>query len=466
VRRLVTLVAVVSLLAGSAAVAAEASTTRTPLMNSAPTLTSAEVLAWFRSVPFRPAYRATVSDAALVDHFRTEGASEGVDWNVAFAQAILETGWFNYPSAGQVRPEDNNFGGMGAFDGESGQNVFRFPTAQVGVRAKMQHLRIYGDLSVNSQGTNLGAPIAVDIDNRYPDRWRWVRSATGPDGVAYHGSALAWQDMGNGRWATDPLYSCKVLNLYRQMLAFNGRSTTGLPTNSACLRTWHLRNSNTGGDADQYAYLGTPGDDVLACDVDGDGRDTPVTFRDGVWTIAGRSDGSLATSVTYGRIGDLPLCGDWNSNGRDTLGIVRDGRWHLRNDLAGGAAQITFTYGRVVQGDIPIVGDWNGNGRDTPGIIRGGQWHLRNSLSGGPGEVVFIYGRILSGDRPLIGDWNGSGSDGVGIARDATREWHLRNTLTGGPAETVFIYGRLGRGDVAVVGDWNATGVDTPGIVR
>lgn len=439
---------------------------RSPVMNSRPTLSESEVLAWFRSVRTSWEYRASVPAEELLRAFREEGTREGVDWNVAFAQAILETAWFNFPSTGQVRPEDNNFGGMGAYDGQSGQNVFRFPDARTGVRAKMQHLRIYGDPTVNTTGTNLGSPLAVDVEAKYPDRWRLVRNANDPYGQPYHASAQAWQDLGNGRWATDPFYACKVLNLYRQMLAFNGRSTVGLPTNPTCLRTWYQRLSNTAGDADQLGFLGREDDQVLACDFNGDGRDTPATFDAGRWTVSNSPTGASPSTVSFGRRGDLALCGDWDGDGKASLGVVRDGTWHLSNGLAGGDADLSFVYGRVTRGDIPIVGDWNASGTDGIGIIRNGEWHLRNRLSGGPGELVFVYGRILAGDRPLVGDWDGDGRDGIGIARASTREWHLRNRLSAGYAERTFVYGRLGLGDVAVVGDWNGDGHSTPAIVR
>jgi hypothetical protein len=230
--------------------------------------------------------------------------------------------------------------------------------------------------------------------------------------------------------------------------------------------TWYLRFVNSGGAADAHARQGNPGDLVLACDFDGDGRDTPASFRDGRWTISNASDGrGTLTSFTFGRSGDLPLCGDWNGDGRATVAVVRSDTWYFKNRLEGGGADHTARYGRVADGDKPIVGDWNGDGRDTLGIIRDGQWHLRNDLAGGPGSISFSYGRILRGDLPLIGDWNGNGRDGVGIVRGG--EWHLRNHLSGGPAqEEVFTYGRITAGDVPVVGDWNGNGRSSPGIVR
>jgi hypothetical protein len=459
---------VVGMLAAGIAVpgvaVADPPTGSTPVMSSS-TLSEAEVLMWFRSTTVQP-FRASVSEEALVQHYREEGERHGIRWDVAFAQGIVETAWFSWPDYGMVRANANNYAGMGAYDGSGGDFVFRFPDARTGVRAQMQHLRLYADATTKLDGSNLGTPLAQDLENRYPARWRAVRGSKLPNGeFAYAGRAPRWEDFGNGMWATDPLYSCKVLNLYRQMRAFNGQSVDGLPTNSGCLRTWHLRLANSGGVADARGYLGRDGDEVLACDWSGNGQHTPATFDRGQWTIANQiNGGGTKTSFNYGRAGDLPLCGDWNGDGRDSVGVVRDGAWHLKNGLSSGASDIAFTYGRVTRGDIPVVGDWNGSGTDGVGIIRDGEWHLRNTRSGGRGEIVFTYGRLTRGDLALVGDWDGDGSDGIGIVRAG--KWHLRNTLSGGPGDTVFTYGRVNDGDVPLVGDWNADGISTPAIVR
>ena len=43
--------------------------------------------------------------------FVTEGNRYNVRGDIAFAQSIVETAWFNYPDYGLVRPSDNNFAG-------------------------------------------------------------------------------------------------------------------------------------------------------------------------------------------------------------------------------------------------------------------------------------------------------------------------------------------------------------------
>jgi hypothetical protein len=431
----------------------------TPVMAD-PVLTEGELLRWFEGRN-RPTFRAgggSVTPRQLISIYYSEGAREGVAPDLAFVQAILETGWFSY-NGSMVKPTQNNFAGMGAYDSSSGQFVFHFPDVRTGVRAQMQHLRIYGDLTVNTTGTNLGSPLAQDVEGRYPPRWRLIRNGSGPRGP-YHGSAQVWEQFGGGLWATDTNYASKILTLYRDALTANG-----YPADAASLRTWHLRFTNSGGSSNTRAFLGRPGDEVLACDWNGNGQDTPGVFRDGLWIISNNRDGSAPhITFSYGRRGDIPLCGDWNGSGRETVGIVRDRTWHLRNALSGGRSDRSFVYGQVTRGDVPVVGDWNGDGRAGIGIIRDGEWHLRNSQSGGPGQIVFTYGRITRGDIPLVGDFNGNGRDGIGIVRG--REWHLRNSLSGGPSQIRFIYGRVTAGDVPLMGDWTRDGRSTPAIVR
>lgn len=174
------------------------------------------------------------------------------------------------------------------------------------------------------------------------------------------------------------------------------------------------------------------------------------------YTVGG---GAANISFNYGKATDIPVVGDWNGNGTMTPGVVRGKTWYLKNSNSGGAADIAFSFGQ--SGDYPIVGDWNGNGKWTIGIVRGRTWHLRNTNNGGSADVTFNYGK--SSDLPVVGDWNGNGQMTNGIVRD-DRYWYLRNTLGGGSAQVSFTYGSSG--DEAVVGDWNGNGQMTNGVRR
>ncbi len=196
------LVAAIGVLAAEPATAAPTQ----PVMGRS-RVTAADLAGWFRSKG--KTSKATVSIDALAAHFISEGAAEGVAGDLAFAQSIIETGYFNFST--RVLPSYNNFSGLGAVDGGTGAAAFS--TAQLGVRAQIQHLRAYADPTVTT--AKLAHPL---IDPRFHL-------------VAPKGKAPTWQQFGNGIWATDPGYAAKVLNIYDQILGFAGNPSGPPPTN-------------------------------------------------------------------------------------------------------------------------------------------------------------------------------------------------------------------------------------------
>lgn len=189
------------LVGGSPAAAAPATTAAPVAVVTTPVVRAARVDAdqivdWFR-LRSPGGYRATVPVEQLVAHFLDEGQAQGIAGDIAFAQSVLETGWFRFAS-GSVQPSDNNFSGLGA-TGEPGQ-VARFATAQLGVRAQIQHLWAYGDPAARSDAT--ARPL---VDPRF-------------DLVSPKGKAPTWEQMGGGNWAADPEYGRKVLALYTDLL--------------------------------------------------------------------------------------------------------------------------------------------------------------------------------------------------------------------------------------------------------
>jgi hypothetical protein len=350
----------------------------------------------------------SITPRGLIRIYLEEGHRQGLAADVAFMQAILETAWFFYPDSGQVRPHQNNFAGMGAFDGSDGSKVFSFASVRDGVRAQVQHLRIYGDATVNTTGTNLGVPLVVNVDAtttwNYPDRWRWVRNHSG-----YHASALIWEDFGNGRWASDPNYSKKILDLYRTALIFNG-----FPPDAASSMTWILRSTTAASSATTRGAFGKPTAVPLLCDWNGDGRSTPGSYDRGWWSFTNDARGAgPMTEFRWGAVTDVPLCGDWNGDGTETIGLWRQRQWLLRNENSRGEAAMIFNYGKPT--DTPLVGDWNGDRRATVGVHRGREWILRSAPGGGAADISFLYGRVT--DTPLVGDWNRGSRDTVAITR-------------------------------------------------
>jgi hypothetical protein len=163
-----------------------------------PSLLTADELAGFvRASGHAP--RLTVSLDELARAFVEEGDAEVVRGDVAFAQSILESGWFSFPAGGQVDPADNNFAGIGACDGCD--HGFRFDSARLGVRAQVQLLRTY--VSDDIGPSDLAHPSLL------PGTFR----------LGFRGQVHSWNDL-TGRWATASGYGTRVYALYRQMVTW------------------------------------------------------------------------------------------------------------------------------------------------------------------------------------------------------------------------------------------------------
>jgi hypothetical protein len=178
----------------------------TPLTILGPALvTPAQMAAWFNGRTPHPSgiYAATAPVQTLTQYYVQEGAAEGIRGDVAFIQSILETGWFRF--GGSVPATNNNFAGIGATDG--GGIPAKFPDARTGVRAQIQHLRAYADVTA----TTCTVPPLHNpcVDPRFHL-------------VLPKGRAPTWNVMGSGNWATSTTYSQRILALYAEMLRYNG----------------------------------------------------------------------------------------------------------------------------------------------------------------------------------------------------------------------------------------------------
>lgn len=187
------------LLAGAATVLAGAllpagsASAGTPILGRSQ-YSARQLARWYASVGHRS--RATVSVEVLAQLFLEEGSLEGVRGDIAFCQAMVETGWLTFPTA-RMPPRHNNFSGLGAVDGGSGSNAF--PSARIGVRAQIQHLKGWAARITSGQ---LRTPL-VD------PRWRYFNRT---------GQIRDWDQLGNGRWASDPRYGATILAVYARLV--------------------------------------------------------------------------------------------------------------------------------------------------------------------------------------------------------------------------------------------------------
>lgn len=136
---------------------------------------------------------AIVGYPELARLYREEASAEGVNYDLAFSQMCIETDFLRF--SGDVRPEQNNFGGLGSADGSGSAS---FSSQRIGVRAHVQHLKAYGNAEP------LVNPV---VDPRF--------------NFVARGSAPAVQQL-SGRWDPNPDYGTKILSRLRQLYEFAG----------------------------------------------------------------------------------------------------------------------------------------------------------------------------------------------------------------------------------------------------
>ncbi|MBQ4422067.1 MAG: glucosaminidase domain-containing protein [Schwartzia sp.] len=142
-----------------------------------------------------PSPNISVTPEELVSYYYEEATKEGVRPDVAFAQALHETGNFSY--GGTVTPDQNNYCGLGTTS-EYVQGGY-FPSAQIGVRAHIQHLLAYATTRI---------PSSDIVDPRYT----MVRDIYGAMTLPH------WLDL-NGRWAVPgTYYGQHIMAIFQQIL--------------------------------------------------------------------------------------------------------------------------------------------------------------------------------------------------------------------------------------------------------
>ena len=168
-------------------------------------LTGPQLAAWFRSIRGQ----AHLPDGTTIDDlaqmYIEEGAAEHLRGDIAFAQTIVETGSL-------TQTNGNNYAGIGNCDSCGGVGM-SFPTPRDGVRAQIQLLRNYADPT--SRAANLANPPEAALYGSDP-----ASAARSYDSFFAKGSAPLWNVMGNGNWATDPLYAGKVLSIYESIVGY------------------------------------------------------------------------------------------------------------------------------------------------------------------------------------------------------------------------------------------------------
>ena len=134
--------------------------------------------------------------------YLSEGKTEGVRGDIAFAQSCLETGNFTF-SGSAVTLDQNNFCGMGVTS--NGLKGNSFDTPQIGIRAQIQHLKAYASTE------SLKNP-CIDPRFQYVTR-----------GCAEYVEWLGQQENPTGKgWAAGAGYGAKILSILKAITGTSG----------------------------------------------------------------------------------------------------------------------------------------------------------------------------------------------------------------------------------------------------
>ena len=140
------------------------------------------------------------SDAPTIEKFCQiyveEAKAEGIKVEVAFMQAMVETGWLKFGGAVQI--SQYNFAGIGALDG--GAQGATFKTIREGVRAQIQHLKAYAnEKPLNNTQVDPRFQLVKRGSAKYVE---WLGQKENPNGYG---------------WATAEDYGYKILRLIKEL---------------------------------------------------------------------------------------------------------------------------------------------------------------------------------------------------------------------------------------------------------
>lgn len=135
-------------------------------------------------------------DSEIADRYVELGHIYGLRGDIAFCQAILESGWFRFDRGTAVRADQHNYCGLGVT--RKGRRGASFASVRDGVAAHLQHLYAYASHKSLPKGERLLDP-----------RFNAVRRA----------SAVHWSDL-NNRWAMNDAYGSKILKIYADLIEY------------------------------------------------------------------------------------------------------------------------------------------------------------------------------------------------------------------------------------------------------
>ncbi|MGD8282180.1 MAG: hypothetical protein PVF69_13545, partial [Gemmatimonadota bacterium] len=184
-----------------------------------------------------------------------------------------------------------------------------------------------------------------------------------------------------------------------------------------------LKNSNTGGAADQVVRFGAKDRQAPA---------SPLVGISGNWNGSGgagigtydpdtgvfnlqntpANGGQVDASFKLGNGGAIPLSGDWDNDGTDEVGIYNptSGYVSIKADNTGGAAVTNFRLGGKNTSNLACAGDFNDDGTATVALysVAARTFTQADANTDGGGTLnQFKFGGSNVNNEPVCGNWDG-----------------------------------------------------------
>ncbi len=247
----------------------------------------------------------------------------------------------------------------------------------------------------------------------------------------------------------------------RSPVDFNGDGLTDYVTVRAAgglgsQLTWFTQFN--GGSPYSTRDWGISGDQLLTGDIDGDGTDDIVIFRDSNATFYVLLTATQTMRIVpFGQTGDDPrVIGDYDGDGRDDIALYRAGSpstWFYKPSL-----DSTFrSVGWGEASDKPVPGDYDGDGKNDF-VVRRGEAGAGRFYSRYANDTFATQNLGLPNDKIVPADYDGDGKTDLCVVRTNAGgfyEWQFISSLNG---TTVTDEWGVAASDILAPGDYDGDG--------
>jgi len=200
---------------------------------------------------------------------------------------------------------------------------------------------------------------------------------------------------------------------------------------------WYVAVSNGNGFSQTQKWISGYGDNSssqMVGDVDGDGKADAISFKNGDWYVAiSKGNGFSQTQKWISGHGDSSssqMLGDVDGDGKADAISFKNGDWYVAISKGNGFSQSQkWISGHSDSSSSQMVGDVDGDGKADAISFKNGDWYV--AISNGNGfsqSQKWISGYGTDSSRQIIGDVTGDGKADAVTYFGSNGEWYVANS--------------------------------------